>query len=346
MENYNGIGNKIIEGGIFERFPKLKPQGGENYWQGKHSKLLLVGESNYFPDELESKSVFKDAEKWYFGEGCLLIPEEKISDVGNWVSGNRFNNLFNSMKKVLEEEGITDYEADLLEEAIYYNYFLRPASEKNKKGESDLGFKKNCKPIDCEVSHSALCGIIEVIEPNIVIFVSKFAWEKFMKFYKKEEKHFKSLKKIDFVYHFSSPRTWKHKNGNGQQKFENLLRDNWVKKNPMNGIVFKKLQTIHNLLLSKFQEEIYKPSNCSIHEGNYLSCLYLQVKDKTFCCETGVIINNVDFWTCFYKTENSKEIPALVGKGYKFLPDDSYDKIVAEIEKQIRQIIDDLSKTT
>ena len=137
MANYDGIGSEIIKGGIFNRFKELKPAGGENYWKGKHSKLLLVGESNYFPDELESKSVFKDADKWYFGEGCLLIPEEKISDVGNWIGRNRyFDNIFNSMKRVLEEEGITDYNDDLLEEAVYYNYFLRPASVKNKNGKS------------------------------------------------------------------------------------------------------------------------------------------------------------------------------------------------------------------
>ena len=51
MANYNWIGSELIEKGImeepiFERFPKLIPKGGENYWQGKHLKLLIIGESN------------------------------------------------------------------------------------------------------------------------------------------------------------------------------------------------------------------------------------------------------------------------------------------------------------
>ncbi len=341
MANWNEIGKDLIKDGIFVRFPELIPAVGEpNYWNGEHSKLLLVGESNYFKDELESKSVFKDAEKWYHGKNCPLIPEEKKKDVSNWVGNSRHNKIFKSMKMVLDEVGIKNYKSDLLQEAAYYNYFLRPASV--TKG--NYGFEKNCEPIDCEVSYLALRGIIEEIKPNIVIFVSKYSYGKFMEFYEKEETHFENVV-IDYVNHFSSPRTWEHENGNGRQKFEKLLREHWVKKNPVNEIVFQKLQTIHNLLLSKFQKEIYKPSNFGIWDGNYLSCLYLQVKDKTFCCETGVKINDVVFWTCFYKTENSKEIPALEGKGYKFTPDFSNDTIIAEIEKQIREIIVEISKT-
>ncbi|MEI6753519.1 MAG: hypothetical protein WCK78_10150 [Paludibacter sp.] len=240
MENYNGIGNEIIEGGIFERFPELKPQGGENYWQGEHFKLLLVGESNYFGDDLESESNFKVAEKWYKGDRNRLIPEKKISDVGNWVSGNRFDNIFISMKNVLDEKGVSYFKDDLLQEAIYYNYFLRPAREYNKKGERDLGFKKDCEKIDCEVSYSALCGIIKEKEPNIVIFVSKFAWEKFMKFY---EKQFENVV-IDFVYHFSSPRTWKHRSGNGKQKFEDLLWKYWIR--PIDPIIKEQTLQLFN----------------------------------------------------------------------------------------------------
>lgn len=324
MANYNGIGKDLIEEGIFERFPKLIPKGGENYWQGKHSKLLLIGESNYFKNDMESKSDFKIAEKWYNGKNSLLIPKEMEKNVDNWKSGRGFNNLFKSMKKVLNEQGITAYKKDLLHEILYYNYFLRPASVKNK----NCGFEKDCEPIDCEISYSALCGIIKEKDPNIVIFVSKLAYRKFIEFHKKEEKHF------HFVNHFSRA-CWSEPDG--QQKFENILREHWVEKNPN----YLKLQIIHNLLLDKFQYRIYKLSNCSVYDGNYLSCLYLQINDKTFCCETGVKINENNFWTCFYITENSKEIPALEGKGYKFTPDFSNDIVVESIEKLINQIIEE-----
>jgi hypothetical protein len=340
MANWNKIGKELIKDGIFVRFPELIPAVGEpNYWNGEHSKLLLVGESNYFKDDLESKSVFIDAEKWYHGKNCPLIPEEKKKDVSNWVGNSRHNKIFKSMKTILDEVGIKNYKSDLLQEAAYYNYFLRPASV--TKG--NYGFEKNCEPIDCEVSYSALCGIIEEIKPNIVIFVSKYSHDKFMDFNGKEKNRFENVV-IDFVNHFSSPRTWEHENGNGRQKFEKLLREHWVKKNPMNEIVFKKLQTIHSELKEKFKVE--KEQECFSDKGSYLSCLYFNVNDSSFCCETGVKINDVDFWTCFYKTENSKEITALEGKGYKLIPNLSNDKIVKEIEKQIRQIIEEVSKTS
>ena len=341
MANWNEIGKELIKEGIFVRFPELIPAVGEpNYWKGEHLKLLLVGESNYFKDDLESKSVFKDAEMWYHAENCLLIPEENKKDVSNWVGNSRHDNIFKSMKTVLDEAGIKNYNRDLLQEAAYYNYFLRPASV--EKG--NYGFEKNCEPIDCEVSYSALCGIIEEIKPNIVIFVSKYSHDKFMEFNGKEKSRFENVI-IDFVNHFSSPRTWEHENGNGRQKFERLLREHWVKKNPMNEIVFEKLQTIHSELKEKFNVE--KDQVCFTDEkGNYLSCLHFKVKDSSFCCETGVKINDVDFWTCFYETENSKEIPSLVGKGYKFTIDFSNDIVVESIGKQIRQIIEEVSKTS
>ena len=340
MANWNEIGKELIKDGIFVRFLELIPAVGEpNYWKGEHSKLLLVGESNYFKDDLETKSDFKDAEKWYLVEKSLLIPREKKNDVSNWVGNSRHNKIFKSMKTVLDEVGIKNYNRDLLQEAAYYNYFLRPASVKN----GNYGFEKDCKPIDCKVLYSALCGIIEEIKPNIVIFVSKYSHDKFMEFYEKEENRFENVV-IEFVNHFSSPRTWEHENGNGRQKFEELLKNNWVKKNPMNEIVFQKLKAIHSQLKEKFKVE--KEQECFSMNGSYLSCLYFNINDSSFCCETGVKINDVDFWTCFYKSENSKEIPELDDKGYKFLKDDSNEKIVADIENQIRQIIEELSKTS
>lgn len=333
MANYNWIGSELIEKGImeepiFERFPKLIPKGGENYWQGKHLKLLIIGESNYFRNDMESKSDFKLAEKWYKGKNSRLIPEEMKTNVNNWKSGGKFNNIFKSIKTVLLEQGINDFEKDLLHEFKYYNYFIRPATVIG----NNKFFEKDCKEVDCHISYVALCGIINEDKPNIVIFVSKYAYEKFKEYGGTEINKFESVKLIDFVYHFSS-RYWNELDG--KYKFENLLREHWVNKNTN----YLKLQIIHNLLFKKFKNNIYKSSSCSIHEGNYLSCLYLQISDKTFCCETGVKMNDNNFWTCFYKTENSKEITGLENKKYSFSPNISNNNIVIEIEKIINQII-------
>lgn len=113
--------------------------------------------------------------------------------------------------------------------------------------------------------------------------------------------------------------------------------------NRMNDYVFKKLQRIHNLLLSKFKNEIYKTSDCYSSGGHYNSYLYLKVNDSYFCWQTEVKINAVNFYTSFYSTENS-EIPALESKVKfrSFSATDNDEKIVAEIEKEIRQIIEEV----
>lgn len=320
-----------LKEGIFERFPELIPAVGEpNYWKGEHSKLLLVGESNYFEDKFESISDFKDFENWYTSDNCRLIPEDKKNDVSNWKGGGGHNNIFRSMKKVLNEMGIENFDRDLLWEAAYYNYFLRPASVTK----TSKCFDKDCKEIDCQVSYLALRGIIDEIEPDIVIFVSKFSYRKFKEYYEKELAHYDGVV-VECANHFSNA-CWRE--SDGQQKFENLLREYWFWGNDN----CQKLRTIHYELRQIFKIE--KELECFFDEkGNYLSCLYFKLKDSSFCCETGVKMNDNNFWTCFYKTEDSIEIPALKNKDIKRLPDVNNDEVVAIIENQIRQIIEEIS---
>jgi hypothetical protein len=330
MADFNGIGRDFIKEGIFERFPELIPFVGENYSNTNHSRLLLICESNYFTDEMElkSKSVFKDAEKWYFGEDCTLIPEEKRRDVNNDGKITYLKGLFRTTQKLLNTNEYDD--------AAFYNYFLRPASEKNKKGKSDLGFHKDYTELDGEVAFVAFCEILKSLQPNIVIFASTLAWEKMEFFKKKYNKNFGKIT-IEKVSHPSS-RWWNRYNGAyGRQLFENLLIKHWIKK-------FQKLQTIHSELRQKFLVE--KDQECFFDEnGNYLSCLNFKVEDYSFWCQTGVKINGEDFWTCFYRDKDSKEIPALNGKGDKLTQDLSNESIIEKIEKLINQIIEEIKET-
>jgi len=110
------------------------------------------------------------------------------------------------------------------EDVAFYNYFLRPALDNGK----DKGFKKVYKDIDGEVAFAAFCGILEAIKPDIVIFASRFAWDKMQYFKKKTNKEFENVV-IEKVSHPSSP-CWNKNNGvYGRQKFKNLLQEYWVK---------------------------------------------------------------------------------------------------------------------
>ena len=219
------FGKELICEGVFNRFRELEPAIGKNYGMNNLHKLLVVAESNYFEDDLETKSVFKDAEKWYHSANCPLIPEEKKGDVNSWIGEGYkiFDNIFKSMKTVLNESSI-EYDSYLLNEfAFYKNYFLRPASRKG----SNLSFKKDCKQIDREVAGMALCGIIDIIEPDILIFTSKYAWEEFRRYCKNANLVFENTK-IEFVYHPSLHFSWNHRNGLGKPTFERLLREYWL----------------------------------------------------------------------------------------------------------------------
>ncbi len=321
-----------LKEGVFERFPELIPAVGDNYWSNNHSRLLLVGESNYFKDDLELISNFKHASDWYTGDKSKLIPESKRNDVNNWKGSRGHNNIYKSMKKVLNEIGTEKFEKGLLWEAAYYNYFLRPASVTK----SSKCFDKDCEEIDCQVSYLALRGIIDEIEPDIIVFVSKFAYSKFIEYYDKEKDYYGNVI-VSCVNHFSHA-CWTQPDG--QQKFENLLREYWFWGNAK----CQKLRSIHSVLRQKF--EVETEQECFFDEkGNYLSCIFFKVNDSSFWCQTGMRINGDDFWTCFYKDMNSKEIPALNGKGDKFTQDLSSESIIETIEKLTNQIVKEIKET-
>lgn len=223
MIDYSNIGKGgIVKEGIFVRFPDLRPACPDNWGLSElHWKLMIVGESNYLPNNADS--VFKDPMAWYQGEDIQhLIPNGPPEDPDEWrkkfqnhKSGYLpFDRLYNSMKNVLK----TDFD-HLYDEAIYYNYFLRPATD-------GVSFRKFCKGIDQKVAGIALCGILEIVKPDIVIFASKYAYDEFTKYIKSTK--YNNVR-IEFVYHPSSKFQKWESNPKCKQKFEELLRKYWIK---------------------------------------------------------------------------------------------------------------------
>ena len=222
-EFYFNIGNEIVKEGIFERLPELRPAIGGHFWRedGKHKKMLLIGESNYFDDNDIPISDFLNAEKWYKAKDAKLIPEYARTKVSNWIGDDypTFKKFFKIIDEVLDEAGIDHFRG--LEETGFYNYFLRPA---HKKG-SNKGFKP--ENIDREVSGIALSGILERLNPDLVIFLSKKAYAEFEKFCNRNNVIYKNI----VIKHVSHPASiWWYRNGGdrGKKKFEQLLKDHWL----------------------------------------------------------------------------------------------------------------------
>ena len=112
-EELNGIGKDgIVSEGIFVRFPELVPVCREHYWRedGKHKKLLMVAESNYFNDADVPNSDFRDAERWYKAADAKLIPDYRRTAVSNDIGYKTFDKVFVLMGKVLDEYGIEHVE--------------------------------------------------------------------------------------------------------------------------------------------------------------------------------------------------------------------------------------------
>lgn len=223
-EFYYGIGKDyIVKEGIFERFPELRPAVGSHYWRedGAHKKMLLVGESNYFDNNDLPFSDFLDAEKWYKTENAKLIPDNAREKISNWKGGRPFENAFKIMNKVLFDEGIEHDGQYLLNEAAFYNYFLRPAYNDREH----RGFIP--QDIDREVSGVALSGIIDKLNPELIIFLSKLASDEFTRFCKRSKLSYYGII-IEHVSHPSSP--WWNRDGGcwGKMKFEELLKKFWV----------------------------------------------------------------------------------------------------------------------
>lgn len=223
-EFYFGIGKEIVKEGVFERFPELIPAVGDNYYRkdNVHGKMLLIGESNYFNDTDIQASDFKDERKWYLASDAKLIPDYRKKDVSNWIGYKTFNKVFKIMDRILAVTG-AEYSGYLLQEASFYNYFLRPAY---KKG-SNRGFAPLY--IDKEVSGITLSNIIERLNPNLVIFLSKKSYTEFEKFCKRNSIVYENII-VAYVSHPAS--RWWNRNGGilGKLKFEQLLKDYWINK--------------------------------------------------------------------------------------------------------------------
>ena len=184
MENnrYAKIGkDQIVKEGIFVRFPELVPASTDKYWNSKKHKKLLI--------------------------------------VGESICNGykSFDRLCKSMNEVLNET-LCEH---VHQEAMFYNYFLRPATVR----ENTRLFSTQ---LDRDIAGSALNGIIDLDHPDVVIFVSKYAYSEFNKYMASNRLSYKIP--IDFVNHPAVHFSWNHRNGNGKQKFERLLREYWIVK--------------------------------------------------------------------------------------------------------------------
>jgi len=198
----------------------MLPFVGGDYASAGHSKLLILGESFYFPEE---STVHKDSGGWYSANQGSLT-EDEIVYINcrelvecDWSSpGHR---MYRELNSCLAELDLPSLDRPI-SHICYTNAFLRPASE---TGESFAGC---CVDQDVAVSLDVLTKVVAALAPDSVIFASKYAWD--VVGWRLAEQV--SATRFDFVSHPADPHHWNVKSyEHGREKFIALLKG-WATK--------------------------------------------------------------------------------------------------------------------
>ena len=162
---------------ILSLHPELSPFIGKQY-RNAPCKVLFVGESHYLPSTYDNRV----GVEWYsqstasYGftpEALAYLNTAQI--IRNDVIANDFKNKSHSIYRNIgnvygEVFGKGDYRS-ALEFVAFSNYFLRPAEV--------CGGSIRVNDTDVRVSYQHLAGLYRQLQPKLVIFVSKKAYETF-----------------------------------------------------------------------------------------------------------------------------------------------------------------------
>lgn len=156
----------------YKIYPEMKVWVGCNY-PVADKKLLIIGESHYL--EINSR-YHLDPQVWYAGvlsfgkEDWGWIKTRNI--ISNGISNNwkeKSKNIYRNIEKALFESQIfQEKPVSAFTEICFMNYFQRPAEITGKS--------INVSSIDSKISSIVLQGVVDAIEPNIIIFTSSLAW--------------------------------------------------------------------------------------------------------------------------------------------------------------------------
>ena len=155
----------------YQSFPAMLPFVGGDYVSSDHSKLLIIGESFYFPEE---SYLHKDPLGWYSSDEKALS-EDEVAYINcrgllecDWSSPG--HKMYRELNACLLELQLPSTDRPV-SHVGFTNAFLRPARDNGGS------FKACCSTHDVDVSIDILTKVITVLAPDSVIFASKYAWD-------------------------------------------------------------------------------------------------------------------------------------------------------------------------
>lgn len=206
----------------FKAFPSMRPYVGPDYSSVEHRRLLIIGESGYFPEE---STIHLDPLRWY-GASEADLDEEELEYI-NWrklvqcLWPHAGHKMYRELNSRISELGMKFTDRPISNVA-FINAFQRPASI---PGDS---FAACCQPKDGEVALMTLNAVIGVLEPEIVIFASKWSWH--VLGHQIQATYPSCI--FEFVAHPTSPFWWNRRGyPHGKLKLMSILRDKYINPN-------------------------------------------------------------------------------------------------------------------
>lgn len=215
------------------RYPCAMPFVGSHYRDKRHKRLLVIGESHYFPKD---SCRHLDPDRWYEGR------EEELSDLErayihtrgvvdcHWdgpSKGRYFRNIRCVVSEALREHGMGEKEEEAKPgnwvHVAFCNYFLRPAPSEGGSIKSAVAER------DQQVADEVLRWIIASYGPELVTVVSVLAGAYAARVLRETGIPHQSVPHATGRCPWWTKRAAKYGNRSGRELFLDFLRDQaWV----------------------------------------------------------------------------------------------------------------------
>lgn len=205
-------------------YPQLLPFICKN-WNTQFEKILFLGESHYLPG---NSIAINDSTNWYTNTDANLSEKDK-NNINTRIVINsadyycldktqycKAHLIFYNLKSaIFESQRISNTHQAIFDRFAFYNYFQRPAEVTGNSIKNLLA--------DDQLAYQTIREITYATKPTVILFVSKKAYNSFIRINNIEKDSIFEKANIQSVPHPSSPwwnRSIKNNNNlTGRQKF-------------------------------------------------------------------------------------------------------------------------------
>lgn len=289
--------NQLLTIQVYKKHPSLLPYIGRHY---NDTGILLLGESHYLDSEEDESA--KKMENWYGTQTENYnfkwpVNLDTRSVVNNYLNCRRskahsmFRKPAEALIKAWNLNDVNDSEA--FTSFAFMNYFQRP--------EANTGKSIDLNEEDKTVAYETLNKVIKIIEPKLILFLSKKAYDSY-----KGSSGGKVDENIKYVYHPTS-KFWNEDNGKDKavQSFGKKRYDGYAK----NGkLLFETIKSVldgknYPIIEKKHKRFLHDKTTVSIYpdkEKGYVSEIVWHIEDNNAWYGIGYMVARKTIWIWNY----------------------------------------------